>query len=113
MHCSAGQINQVFLNILINAEQAIEGEGTIHIQTFQKDGAIYVRVSDTGRGIRPERLEKIFDFGFTVDTSRVKMGTGLSTAYNIIQKHHGDITIESEPGAGTTVTIILPLVHAG
>ena len=113
VHCSAGQINQVFLNILINAEQAIEGEGTIHIQTFQKDGAIYVRVSDTGRGIRPERLEKIFDFGFTVDTSRVKMGTGLSTAYNIIQKHHGDITIESEPGAGTTVTIILPLVHAG
>ncbi len=111
LYCSAGQMNQVFMNLLINAEQAISGKGTIHIRTFQKDNLIYLVFSDSGKGIPPEQLDKIFDFGFTVDTTRVKMGSGLSTAYNTIQKHHGDIIIESTVGNGTTVTITLPLAH--
>jgi len=67
-----------------------------------------VQISDTGKGIPKDKLENIFDFGFSHNTSRVKMGSGLSMTYNIIRKHKGEINIESIVGKGSTFTVILP-----
>jgi signal transduction histidine kinase len=107
--CYPGQLNQVFINLLKNACGAIAGSGTIGIKTFKENNHIYVEISDTGCGIPPEKLERLFDFGFSSGGSRVKMSSGLSSAYNIIQKHEGEIKVESEVGKGTTFSIILPI----
>jgi len=106
--CNPGQLNQVFLNLLKNAANAIETSGTIDVTTFEKDGQVHVEISDTGRGIPRHRLDRLFDF-FAAAGTRVKMSSGLSTAYSIIQKHDGEIDIDSEEGKGTRVTLILPV----
>lgn len=108
-YCSPGQLNQVFMNVIRNAAQAIEGEGTIAIGTFQQDGDICVQVRDTGVGIPSEKLERIFDLRFSAKSSQVRMGSGLSMAYRIVQEHGGQIELDSEPGEGTQVTIRLPV----
>lgn len=110
--CSAAQINQVFLNVLRNAVQAIDGEGEIHIHTGMEGDRVLVRVSDSGSGIEPELLERIFDLRFSSKSSRVKLGSGLSMAYRIMQEHDGDLRIDSTPGSGTQVSILLPLREA-
>jgi PAS domain S-box-containing protein len=107
--CYPGRINQAFLNILNNASQAIEQPGTITIETGQKDRSIYIKISDTGCGIPEEKLDKIFDPGFTTKGVGVGTGLGLSITYQIIQDHKGEITVESTVGKGTTFTIALPL----
>jgi PAS domain S-box-containing protein len=107
--CSPGQLNQVFMHVLRNAVQAIEGKGEIHIKTFQKDKKVYVQIRDTGMGIPPEQLEHLFDIGFNATGSRMGMEFGWSTDYNILQEHMGIIEIESEVGKGTEVTICLPM----
>ncbi len=104
-----GQLNQVFINLIKNACGAIAGSGTIGIKTFKENNHVHVEISDSGRGISPERLERIFEFGFSSGGSRIKMSSGLSSAYNIIQKHEGEIKVESEVGKGTTFSIILPI----
>ena len=109
VYCSPGQINQVFMSILLNAIQAIDGPGSIEIGAFAKDNRVYIEFRDSGQGIPPERLSRIFDFAFSRKSSRVTMGVGLPASYHIIQKHNGEIRIESEPGKGTVVTIALPL----
>lgn len=109
LSCNPGLLNQVFMNIIANAANAISETGTITIETYQKNGELVVDVSDTGVGIPKERLKTLFDFGFSTDAKRVKMGTGLLTAYNIVQKHRGRIEVESEVGKGSTFSIILPL----
>lgn len=109
VYCSPGQINQVFMSILLNAIQAIEGPGSIEIGAFTKENRVYVQFRDSGQGIPPEKLARIFDFAFSRKSSRVTMGVGLPASYHIIQKHNGEIRIESEPGKGTVVTIALPL----
>lgn len=109
VYCSPGQINQVFMSILLNAIQAIDGPGSIEVGAFAKDNRVYVQFRDSGQGIPPERLARIFDFAFSRKSSRVTMGVGLPASYHIIQKHNGEIRIESEPGKGTVVTIALPL----
>ena len=109
IYCSPGQLNQVFLNLLKNAGEAIEGKGEIRITTFEDQDIMCIQISDTGRGIPPEQLGRIFDFSFNAVDSRVKMGFGLSTACKIIQEHKGEIQMESEVGKGTMVTINLPL----
>ena len=108
INCYPNQLNQVFINILTNAAQAIDDKGTIKIETFQHNGEVYIKISDTGSGIPPEYLTKIFDPGFTKKGVGVGTGLGLSTSYNIIQSHNGEIQVESEVGKGTTFTIILP-----
>ncbi|MCZ6679030.1 MAG: HAMP domain-containing sensor histidine kinase, partial [Candidatus Poribacteria bacterium] len=108
IYCSPGQLIQVFMHLIKNAIQAVEGNGEIEIRTVQDNGSVSIRIRDTGMGIAPEQLERIFDFGFSVTDSRVKMGFGLPTAYKIVQEHKGEIKIVSEVGKGTEVTVSLP-----
>ncbi|MCK5230469.1 MAG: response regulator [Desulfobulbaceae bacterium] len=108
--CFPQQLNQVFMNLLVNAAHAIEKEGTISIKTRQNDEFIYVSISDTGRGIPPEHLSRIFDPFFTTKKAGEGTGLGLSIVYDIVRKtHKGDITVDSEVGKGTTFTIKLPV----
>ena len=108
--CFPNQLNQVFMNILVNAAQAIEGQGEIRIATSLRDGSAVIEISDSGKGIAPENMERIFDPGFTTKGSGVGTGLGLSIVYQIIRDaHHGDIEVESEVGEGTTFRILLPI----
>lgn len=109
VYCSPNQLNQVFMNLFINASQAIDGKGEIRISTSADDAKVCIRIADNGKGILPEHLPKIFDPGFTTKGTGVGTGLGLSICYNIIQKHKGSITVESEPGQGTEFTITLPI----
>ena len=109
VYCAPGQLNQVFMHLLKNALQAIEGTGEIRISTSQANGIVYVRITDTGVGIPPEQLERIFDFDLQHADGRIKMGFGLSSDFKIIQDHRGDLQIESGVGNGTEVTIGLPV----
>jgi two-component system NtrC family sensor kinase len=111
LNCYPQKLNQVFMNLLVNAAHAIEGHGTIRVSTFSKWGDIVVTISDTGRGIAPENLNHIFEPFFTTKEVGKGTGLGLSISYDIIKKHGGEITVESEVGAGTTFTIRLPLNH--
>jgi len=106
--CYPGRLNQVFLNLLNNARQALKSNGEISISTFHEDGKVYVRISDNGVGISPEDRKRVFDPGFTTKGVGVGTGLGLSICYQIIQDHRGEITVESELGKGTTFTISLP-----
>lgn len=108
--CYPGQLNQVFLNILINASQAIKEKGEITIATSVKDDYVQISIRDTGVGIPAANLKKIFDPGFTTKGVGVGTGLGLSICYQIIhQTHRGEIKVESEVGKGTTFTVFLPM----
>jgi len=113
IRCHPNQINQVFMNLLVNATQAIRGKGVITIRTFAKDGNVYVQIEDSGVGIPPEHLRKIFDPGFTTKGVGVGTGLGLSICFKILQDHGGGIDVESEPGKGACFTIRLPIEPPG
>ena len=103
------QLNQVFMNILVNAAQAIEKTGEIKIVTGTVDGKAEIRISDTGCGIAQENINKIFDPFFTTKDVGKGTGLGMNIAYNIVSKHKGDIRVESTVGEGTTFIIQLPV----
>lgn len=105
---SAQQLNQVFMNILINAGQAIEKSGEIRIRTWHEKDAVLVSIADTGCGIAQKDLQRIFEPFFTTKEAGKGTGLGMSITYDIIKKHHGNISVESEVGKGTTFTIRLP-----
>ncbi|MDD4385237.1 MAG: ATP-binding protein [Bacteroidales bacterium] len=107
--CKEGKMHQAFLNILTNAVQAIEGEGTITITTSQKNRTLIVAVTDSGCGISKQNISKITDPFFTTKDPGKGTGLGLSITQNIIEEHNGKIIFDSEPGVGTTVTVRLPL----
>lgn len=107
--CFPNQLNQVFMNILMNAAQAIEKDGTIWIRTDRENQSAVIEIRDSGKGIAPEKLDKVFDPGFTTKGVGVGTGLGLSISYNIIAKHGGHITVASQPGAGSTFRIMLPI----
>ena len=107
--CNDRKIEQVFINFLINASQAITGQGKIEIATFVLDGKIRVRIADSGSGILPENLGKIFDPFFSTKPVGKGTGLGLSVSYDIIKQHQGDIEVQSEVGHGTTFIISLPV----
>ncbi len=107
--CYGGKLGQVFLNLLVNAAQAIEERGTITIRTGQGDGHIWVEVSDTGRGIPSENLKRIFDPFFTTKGVGNGTGMGLHLAYKIVEAHGGHIGAESAVGKGTEFRIELPV----
>jgi signal transduction histidine kinase len=111
--CNMGQLNQVFLNILVNAAHAIEERGEIRIVTREEAGSVLIAISDSGGGILPENLKKIFDPFFTTKEVGKGTGLGLAIAYDIItNKHGGLIEVESKIGVGTTFTITLPVTTA-
>ena len=109
VRCHPGRINQVFLNILNNAQQAIEGAGKITITTSTDGGEIRTAIADSGVGIEPERIGQIFDAGYTTKDVGMGTGLGLSICHQIMQDHNGRIEVESAPGQGSTFTIVLPL----
>jgi len=107
--CYPQQLNQVFMNILVNAAQAIEKQGEMRITTRPDNDHVEVKISDTGGGIPKENLSKIFDPFFTSKEVGKGTGLGLHVAYNIIEKHKGTIDVESKVGEGTTFTIKIPI----
>ena len=109
VNCFPGQINQVFINILNNAAQAIEGPGKIWIKTLVENGQAEIIIKDSGMGMSEETKNKIFDPFFTTKDVGIGTGLGLSISYGIIEKHHGTISVESVPGEGTQFTIKIPL----
>jgi len=109
IECYSGQINQVLLNILSNAIQAIEDVGEIRIRTYGDDKYIFIVVSDTGKGIAEGDILRIFDPFFTTKDVGKGTGLGLSISYEIIKSHRGDIEVKSELGKGSEFTIKLPV----
>lgn len=107
--CYAGQLNQVWLNLLVNAAHATREGGEVLIITRGEGERVVVTVSDTGCGIAPEHLTRIFDPFFTTKPVGEGTGLGLSVTYSIVERHSGEITIESELGKGTTFTVTLPV----
>ncbi|HTL70354.1 MAG TPA: ATP-binding protein [Candidatus Eisenbacteria bacterium] len=107
--CDAQQLSQVFLNLLVNAAQAIPGQGEIRVATAVRDGRAAVEISDTGSGIPPEVKERIFEPFFTTKDAAEGTGLGLSISADIVKQHGGTIAVESRPGL-TKFTILLPLV---
>lgn len=113
IECNPGQLNQAFMNIMLNAVQAIEGQGEIAIRTWLDDKNICISIADTGCGIPPENIKRIFEPFFTTKPVGKGTGLGLSIAYDIITKHHGEIKVDSEMGKGTTFTIAIPVGSGG
>ena len=110
VECIISQLNQVFMNLLVNAAHAIEEQGTIHVRMRNSDAdEVCIEVADTGMGIPAENMSRIFDPFFTTKPIGKGTGLGLSLAYGIIQKHHGRIEVDSAPGLGTTFRIYLPV----
>ena len=109
--CNPGQLNQVFMNMLVNAAHAIEKQGEIGIRTWAGNGAIHISISDTGGGIPKDKLSRIFEPFFTTKEIGKGTGLGLSIAYDIVKKHKGEITVESAVGKGTTFTVTIPVVE--
>ena len=108
-NCNLGQLNQVFMNILVNAAHAIESQGEITVRTSSDEDNIYISISDTGTGIPADKLNRIFEPFYTTKEVGKGTGLGLSIAYDIVKKHNGEIRLESEVGKGTTFTIIVPI----
>ncbi len=108
--CFPQQLNQVFMNLLVNAAQAIENQGEITIRTWHQEDEIFIAISDTGCGISEENIAHLFEPFFTTKEVGKGTGLGLSIAYDIITKNHnGRIGVESETGKGTTFTVVIPV----
>lgn len=112
LYCFPNQLNQVFMNLIHNAIQAIDDKGEIKISTSFDQTSIYIKVKDNGKGISPENQEKIFEPFFTTKDRNQGTGLGMSISHNIITKHQGNIQLESEEGVGTTFTLTLPIIKA-
>lgn len=106
--CYPNMLNQVFMNILVNACQSIEKTGTITVSTEFKKKDLIVKIKDDGKGISPEKIDKIFTAGYTTKGVGVGTGLGLAISEKIIQKHKGKITVNSEIGKGTEFVITIP-----
>ncbi|MBU0752678.1 MAG: PAS domain-containing protein [Gammaproteobacteria bacterium] len=109
VECLGSQINQVFMNLLVNAAHAIQERGVITVRTGSAGEEVWVEVADTGSGIPPDNLKRIFDPFFTTKPIGKGTGLGLSLSYGIVQKHHGRIEVSSELGKGTTFRVTLPV----
>ncbi len=107
--CYPGQLNQVVMNMIVNASQAMEGEGELFIRTYIQEDYLHIAIRDTGSGIAQEDLKSIFEPGFTTKGESVGLGLGLYISYNIIQNHKGEILVDSEPGKGAEFIIRIPI----
>lgn len=111
VYCQPMQINQVFLNLLVNAAQAMAQRGHLYLKVWQQQQQVFVQIKDSGSGIAPEHMHRLFEPFFTTKEVGSGTGLGLSLSYSIIKKHQGDILVESTPGEGSSFTVVLP-VHA-
>ncbi len=109
VRCLASELNQVFMNLLVNAAQAISDKGVVTLRTERCGDRVAISISDTGHGIAPEHINRIFEPFFTTKPVGSGTGLGLSLSYGIIKKHGGDIRVCSAPGRGTTFRIELPI----
>ncbi|MCP4566856.1 MAG: PAS domain S-box protein [FCB group bacterium] len=109
IRCHPNQINQVFMNLLINAVEAIEIEGTVSVSTACEENWAVIRFADNGRGMSPQIQSRIYDPGFTTKGVGVGTGLGLAICYRIIESHKGQIDMVSEEGKGTEITVRLPI----
>jgi two-component system NtrC family sensor kinase len=109
----AQQVEQVFINLIANAIQAMPDRGSLQVNLEQKDGMATVSFADTGTGIPPEIINRIFDPFFTTKPEGQGTGLGLSVSYGIIASHEGRIEVQSQVGQGTTFTVFLPLDQSG
>ncbi|HOD75606.1 MAG TPA: ATP-binding protein, partial [Syntrophorhabdaceae bacterium] len=107
LFADATQLKQVFLNIMLNAAQAMEGKGSLTLTTTHEGGTIEIRIRDTGPGIPPENIGKLFNPFFT--TKEKGTGLGLAISYGIVERHSGQIDVETELGKGSTFIITLPV----
>jgi len=105
--CLAGQLNQVFMNLIVNASQAINGRGTVTLASGTVDDWAWVQVDDTGSGMSEEVLRRIFEPFYT--TKQVGTGLGLSLSFSIVQRHGGVIQVRSRPGAGSQFRVWVPV----
>jgi two-component system NtrC family sensor kinase len=113
VECLPSELNQVFMNLLVNASHAIAAErGTIRIRTGGDGQQVWVEVADSGCGIARENLARIFDPFFTTKPVGKGTGLGLSLSYGIVKKHNGQIDVSSEIGKGTTFRVTIPVRHA-
>jgi signal transduction histidine kinase len=108
VECQPHRIGQVFLNLLLNAGQAIEGQGRVTVRSRSEHGFVHFWFADTGAGIPAENRECIFSSGFTTKPPGAGTGLGLAISKEIVEKHGGSIDFESAPGAGTTFHVRLP-----
>ncbi len=111
--CYPQQLNQVFMNLLVNAAQAIEKEGEITIRTWNGDGHVNISISDTGEGIPQDKLDKVFEPFYTTKPVGKGTGLGLSITYDIIKKHNGELSVNSVVGQGTTFDLKIPVTGSG
>ena len=110
IECLPSQINQVIMNLIVNASQAMGAQrGTITLRTGLEGETVSIEVADTGSGIEPDNLPKIFDPFFTTKPVGQGTGLGLSLSYGIVKKHQGDISVRSEVGVGSTFRVELPV----
>jgi signal transduction histidine kinase len=112
LECNAVQLNQVFLNLINNAAQAIEGDGEVRVRSSVEGEHLRIDVVDNGSGIAPEVLPQIFEDYFTTKPPGAGTGLGLSIARTIVREHGGDITVSTSVGEGSTFTVWLPLAQA-
>jgi signal transduction histidine kinase len=109
VECIISQINQVVMNLLVNAAQAIDEFGEIRIRTRQEEDSVIIEVEDTGRGISQDNINRIYEPFFTTKPIGKGTGLGLSLSFNIVEKHSGHIEVDSTPGTGTCFRITLPV----
>lgn len=113
IECNASQLNQVFLNLINNAAQAIVAEqGTVTVRSNVEGNRIRIDVTDTGTGIAPDILPHIFDNYYTTKTASEGTGLGLPIARSIVQEHGGELTVSTEPGKGSTFSVCLPIAQS-
>lgn len=111
VECVPSQLNQVFLNLIVNAGHAIEQQGTITVRTGTEDDQAWVEVEDSGSGMDAATLQRAFEPFFTTKPVGKGTGLGLSLSYGIVHKHHGRIEVDSVVGRGTRMRVWLPLVQ--
>lgn len=110
INCYPGKLNQVFMNLLVNAVHAIEDKGEIRIKTEQLNDRVVIKIKDSGSGIKKEHLPHIFEPFFTTKGAAEGTGLGLALSRSIISEHHGDIQVSSQEGVGTEFVISLPII---
>ena len=117
VECDASQIQQVILNLVMNAAEAVQAKGggklTVGTRLVPGGGTVELRVEDTGEGIAPENLRRVFDPFFTTKAEGKGVGLGLAVLYGIVKEHEGEVEVASQRGVGTTFTVTLPLKPSG